>query len=192
MEQIDPRKLLGQIAQILEKLSISYIVTGGMAVVAWGRPRFTADIDTVIELQAKKIEKLAEKLSGLGETGYVNTEAIRDALKTHGEFNFIDGNTGMKVDFWISKNDAFSKSEFKRRIAQNVLGAKIYFVSPEDLILSKFRWHQITPSDRQLEDVESVFKISGNKLDVKYLVAWAKKLGVEKLLSPFLKNHQFS
>ena len=189
MEEIDPRHLLIKIAQILERLSIPYVVTGGMAVFLWGRPRYTADIDTVIELQTEKTEALAKELMKLGETGYVNADAIREAVSRGGEFNFIDGTTGMKVDFWISKNDEFAKSQFTRRVAQDVLGTNVYFLSPEDLILAKLRWHHVTPSSRQLEDVESVFAISGDKLNREYLVAWSKTLGVFDLLSPFLEKH---
>lgn len=43
-ETIDPRDLLVQVAKILDKLKISHIVSGGMAVFVWGRPRFTDDI----------------------------------------------------------------------------------------------------------------------------------------------------
>lgn len=188
MEQIDPRKLLVRIAQILEDLHIPYVITGGMAVVVWGRPRFTADIDTVIVLRQENIEKLADELMKLGDTGYVSKEAMKEALKTRGEFNFIDGNTGMKVDFWIPQDNDFTTSQFRRRVARNILNTTVYFVSPEDLILSKLRWHKISSSSRQLEDVESVFKISGEQLDKEYLIKWAEELKVSELLSPFLQK----
>ena len=55
--------------------------------------------------------------------------------------------------------------------------------SLEDLILAKLYWQQISPSSKQLEDVESVFKISGDKLDRKYLAKWVAKLGVRDLYS---------
>ena len=45
MEQSDPKRLLIQVAKILERLNIPYFITGGIAVFVWGRPRFTADID---------------------------------------------------------------------------------------------------------------------------------------------------
>ena len=187
MEEIDPRHLLVKIAQILERLGIPYIITGGMAVFVWGRPRYTADIDTVIELQTEKTETLAKELMKLGETGYVSIDAIAQAIRTGGEFNFIDGNTGMKVDFWISKNDEFSKSQFERRVPQNILGTAVYFISPEDLILAKLRWNQLTPSSRQLEDVASIFTISRDRLNQEYLSKWAKTLGLFELLSKIEK-----
>jgi hypothetical protein len=51
-ETSDPRHLLIEVARALTKLNITYFVTGGMAVFVWGRPRFTADIDIVINLAA--------------------------------------------------------------------------------------------------------------------------------------------
>ncbi len=158
--------------------------------VAWGRPRYTADIDTVIELRDENIEILAKALMRLGKFGYVSKDAMKEALRMRSEFNFIDGNTGMKVDFWISKNDAFARSQFERRVAQKIYGTKVYFASPEDLILSKLRWYKLSSSDRHLEDIESVFAVSADKLDREYLIKWGKNLGVFKLLSPFLVTPQ--
>lgn len=54
--------LLIKIAEILDKLKIPYIITGGMAVSVWGRTRYTADIDIVVELLAKNINFLAKEL----------------------------------------------------------------------------------------------------------------------------------
>ena len=188
MEEIDPRKLLIKVVQILERLNIPYIITGGMAVFVWGRPRYTADIDMVVEMQAEKVEDLAEELMKLGETGYVDTEAIREALKTEGEFNFVDGTTGMKVDFWILKKEPFDQSRLQRRVAKEVLGEQVYFSSPEDLILMKLLWARDSVSTRQLEDVESVLAISKGEIDMGYLTQWAKELGVQDILHKLLKS----
>lgn len=179
METIDPRHLLVKIAKILERLKIPYLVTGGMAVLIWGRPRFTADIDIVIEFKAKDINGLVASLSKLGEASYIDRNMIEDALTRKGEFNFIHGDTGIKVDFWIlDKSDAFEIDRLKRRIGKNLLGQQVYFISPEDLILSKLRWHkQSGGSTRHLEDIESVIKISGKKLDMEYLEKMARKQG---------------
>ncbi len=172
----------------LNRLKIPYMVTGGMAVFVWGRPRFTADIDIVIEIEPPKIEDLEKALLSLEKSGYLDKDLMLRALHTNGEFNFIDWTTGTKVDFWIyKKQDPFDISRFKRRRAKKILGEMVYFTSPEDLILIKLLWFGQSESTRQLEDIESVLKISGDKLDMNYLNKWAKKQGVFKILSR-LKN----
>ena len=182
MEIADPRRLLARIAKILNELQIPYIITGGMAVLVWGRPRFTADIDIVVELREANIGNLERSLRALGKTGYIDRNAMEHAILTKGEFNFIDGTTGVKVDFWMLLNDPFDASRLKRKVRKTIAGEPVYFTSPEDLILIKLQWYKDSQSSRQREDVESILKISGDSLDMEYLAQWAKKLGVQEIL----------
>jgi len=185
-EATDPRQLLANIAKILKDLKISYIVTGGIAVLLWGRPRFTADIDIVIELSTNDLNKLQIALKGLGKTGYIDKKTMDDAVRNRGEFNFIHGNTGVKVDFWVMQNTAFDLSRMRRKVYRTILGEKISFSSPEDLILIKLFWAKESLSTRQLEDAESIMQISRKKLDKRYLMLWSKKLGVAKILNKII------
>ena len=189
MEQIDPRQLLAGIANVLNRLKIPYLVTGGMAVYVWGRPRFTADIDIVISLKYENVAELKSALLTFRKRGYIDDWAMKEAIRSKGEFNFIDVESGIKVDFWIPKESKQVFSEqLKRRKAKKVFNEKVYFISPEDLIISKLVWYQKSGgSSRHIEDVESVFKISDEKLDISYLKKQAAKLGVSGLLKKFLK-----
>ncbi len=187
MEQTDPRTLLVNIAQIFEQLKLPYLVTGGMAVLIWGRPRFTADIDIVIELNPSDVGGLTKALKDLNKAGYIDEDIAEEVVRRGGEFNFIDGVTGVKVDFWIFDKGNFDLSRLKRRVAKEILGQKIYFTSPEDLILSKLKWFKESHSNRHLEDAESVLKISGAELDMKYLNEWAEEIGVMDGLKKLLR-----
>lgn len=191
MPEADPRHLLVAVAKALKRLKIPYLVTGGLAVLVWGRPRFTADIDIVIELAEHDIQRFAKEFRALGRAGYIDEEMIRDAVLRHDEFNFIDGETGVKVDFWVrDTRDPFDASRFKRRVKKQILGEPIYFVAPEDLILIKLKWHKDSGSSRQLEDIESIFKISSDKLDLVYIEKWAKKLGGLDIIRGLIKGVQ--
>lgn len=184
----DPRHLLVSVVKILEDINIPYIVSGGMAVFVWGRPRFTADVDIVVELKKTQIDKLNLALRKLGENVYIDKEMMEDALLRQGEFNFIDNNTGTKVDFWILKNTKFDQARLKRKIKKIILGRSVYFTSPEDLILMKLIWHKDSGSFLQLDDIKSIFKASGKKLDMQYLKKWAVQLDVSDILENLLKD----
>lgn len=189
MPEVDPRQLLVKIAKTLKRLKIPYLVTGGIAVLVWGRPRFTADIDIVIELQESKASNLMKALRGIGKAGYIDEATIRDAIRRQNEFNFIDGDTGVKVDFWpLRRNDPFDSSRLKRKIAKRILGESVYFTSPEDLMLVKLKWYKESGSSRQMEDVESIVKISGDKLDKSYLKQWSRGLDIEEELVRVLEK----
>ena len=165
---------------------MKYAVTGGMAVFVWGSPRFTADIDIVVQLRKEDVERLMVALERLSKISYINKDAMHWALERHGEFNFIDGVSGIKVDFFVLGEGAFERDQLHRRIAREVLGEKVFFVSPEDLILSKLRWHKEGGSSRQLEDVESVLKME-KKLDMKYIQKWAKIHFTDKIFESLRK-----
>jgi len=87
----------------------------------------------------------------------------------------------------LKKKDSFDLFRLKRRVAKKILGQEVYFTSPEDLILSKLVWYQKTASSRHLEDAESILKVSGKKLDTKYLKQWAEELGVLEILNEYLE-----
>lgn len=181
--------LLIKVATILDDLKIPYIITGGMAVSIWGRPRSTFDIDIVVELLPKNINKLARKLLAVDKDVYISEDAIKEALQNKGEFNFIHPKSQLKVDFWIVKNE-FNKQEIKRAIPKMIERKKINFVSPEDLILSKLLWYQMSQSTRQLEDIESVLVIS--KVDLNYVKKLAVKHNTIKILNKLLQKNDLS
>src|SRR3989338_1057449 len=153
MEEINPSKLLTQVTEVLDKLEIPYFITGGFAVSVWGRPRATFDIDVVIELVEPKVSALASALRKIYKAGYIDEISAIDAIRHQSEFNFIDPLTGLKVDFWVTKQDKLSLLKLKRKILKKIGGKTVYFISPEDLILSKLIWYQMGESTRQLEDI---------------------------------------
>jgi len=185
MEISSQEKLLIEIVKILDNLAIKYFITGGFAVSVWGRPRATFDIDIVVKIVESQADKLAKAWRNISKAGYADEKITREAIKNKSEFNFIDPNSGLKVDFWVEKEGKDNPSEFKNRKSKKISGQRVFFVSPEDLILSKLQWHKLSPSDRHIDDVKSVFRISGEKLDKKYLNYWVKKLGLSEIMEEF-------
>lgn len=175
-----PTDLLIQIAKILNELGIAYYVTGGFAVSVWGKPRFTADIDLIISMTRFQKNDFAQKIKAIFPNGYLDKNQIDTALSRQGEFNFVEPNSGMKIDFWIAKKDEFEKQCFKNKKSRDI-GYKVDFISPEDLIISKLIWFKESGSNRHLEDVQTVLSIANP--DKKYLKGWTQKLGLQKELA---------
>lgn len=182
MKKTNHEKLLRKVSHLLDNLGIDYFITGGFAVSVWGRPRATFDIDMVIEMTNVDIKKLASRLRGLSKNSYVEEETMREAVETKGEFNFIDPATGVKVDFFVLGETSWDREKVQRKIKKDIYGVKTYFISPEDLILSKLKWCKLAESNRHLEDARSVLNVSRDKIDNDYLRSWAEKLGISKPL----------
>ena len=58
------QQLLGKIAQILTKLHVPYMVIGGQAVLVYGEPRMTRDIDITLDADIDILDKILLALSG--------------------------------------------------------------------------------------------------------------------------------
>ena len=181
MEISSQEKLLIETAKILDELKIDYFITGGFAVSVWGRPRATFDIDIVVNMREPQAEQLASAWKMMCNTGYADANMAREAIRKGGEFNFIDPDSGLKVDFWSKKENFGLPKEFERKKIKKINGQKICFISPEDLILSKLEWHKISPLEKHMDDIKSVLKISGDILDKEYLDYWIEKLELENL-----------
>lgn len=166
-----------EIAKVLDRLKIPYYVSGGYAVSIYGRPRFTADLDIIIKMSMAESGDFAKRMEKLFPTGYVDKDQIDNALKNYGEFNIIDPETGLKIDFFVPKQGEFEKSCFEMAKTKDV-GYRVKFTSPENLIISKLIWYRESLSTRHLEDIEGV--LAASKINQKYLHSWVKKLGLEK------------
>lgn len=174
MEQSDVvRHTLG----VLERLVVPYAIVGSFASIAYGEPRFTRDIDILIDLPQDRVVDLCRGF--LAPEWYVSEQAALSAVRSRGQFNVIHIESGNKIDFIISRDDAWCRLQFERRqsigVLENLLG---YAVHPEDVILGKLLYYREGGSDKHLRDIAGVLQISSELIDRSRLEEWARKLGV--------------
>jgi hypothetical protein len=163
MEQLDVIKWF---VDKLEKKKIQYFITGSIASSYYGIPRLTHDLDVVLTIVEKDVEIIMELFKN---DGYISKEGIVEALSGSGMFNFVHHETGFKIDFWIDKGDAFTKSCFNRvRKLELSEGFWAFVASPEDVLLHKVYWDHLMPSERQIHDAHGIIAVQGSKLDLKY------------------------
>lgn len=175
------REILLTISKLLTELQIPYLLTGGFAASYYGYPRATHDIDFVLEIEMAQYPKLEKALRQLPNSFLVDWEEVKKGIKQHLHFNVLHVDSGIKVDFWSVKKSDFNVSRFKRKKKAAIFNEKIWLVSPEDLILIKLKWCKEVRSERHMRDCVGIIKIQEEKLDNRYLLHWAKKLGVENL-----------
>lgn len=172
-----PDELLRRVTGVLERLRIPYLVTGSTACVFFGEPRFTNDIDVVLEVEAGDIPELCRAFPE--DEFYLSEEAATAAVRRRGQFNLIHPRSGLKVDLIVSAGSAFDQSRFQRaRRLQPGPNFSAWFASPEDVILKKLEFYQRGGSDKHLRDIGGILRVSGASLDYDYLDNWARELGL--------------
>ena len=56
----------------------------------------------------------------------------------------------------------------------------MWFISPEDLVISKLSWAKDSHSEMQLKDVQNLVK-TVDSLDLKYIENWISQLRLEQI-----------
>ena len=153
------------------------MLTGSLALTFYTTPRMTRDIDLVVEISAKDIERVVQ---GFELQFYIDQNAVIQAVQDEGMFNLLHNEFHVKVDLIIRKADKFRQTEFQRRKSFSLMGTKVWVVSPEDLILSKLYWAKESRSEMQIRDICSLLK-SVKDLDIIYMKKWLDQLGVRSL-----------
>ena len=165
----------------LDRLGVDYLVGGSIASSVHGRPRTTQDVDIVARIGKRDVEPLVR---GLEHEFYVDAEMITDAIERRASFNVIHLETMLKVDIFVFSGDEFAVEEMKRRVAVPLREARVWFASPEDIVLQKLDWFRKGEgvSERQWRDVLGVLAVQGERFDIAYVRRWADRLGLNELL----------
>lgn len=169
----------------LNTADFAYMVTGSMASNFWGVPRSTHDLDFAIQLPPAAVPRI---VTAFGNDFHIDEQAVRAAYRPPYQFNAIHRGSSFKVDFWLPANTPFEREMFRRRAQETVFGTPAWIATPEDIILHKLYWNQLTPSDRQLDDAAGVFAVQRETLDRDYLHRWATELGVGQTLNLLLEG----
>lgn len=165
----------------LNLLRIPYLVTGGVASVIYGEPRFTRDIDLVVALQPQDARRFAAAFSAeefyVPPVEVIAEESGRDA---HGHFNVIHQATTMRADVYLPGGDALNAWAFAHKVTRTVDQDEVTVAPIEAVILSKLRYYQMGKSDRHLRDIRLMLTVNGDLVDRPELERWAARLGVER------------
>jgi hypothetical protein len=183
MSLAEPIQVTLEVAAVLDKLGVRYLVGGSLASSVYGIPRSTHDLDLLVELPGSKVDAFVHELSG---SFYVDRDMIFDAIRRRATFNIVHLQTMFKVDLFVSDRSELLALEMDRRqpIDLGEPPRRVFVCSPEDIVVQKLDWYRRGGgvSDRQWGDVVGVLKVRGQKLDLAYVRRWCAELGLTELL----------
>lgn len=184
---MDQAELLRYTVHALDRVGIPYAIVGSFASGFWGEPRFTQDIDIVIQLSSERVKRLCEEFPT--SEFYLSESAARDAVAQNSQFNVIHPASGNKIDFMISGSGDWPTQQLARRKQLQVFPDQSASVAaPEDVILGKLIYYREGGSDKHLRDIAGILQISGNLVDRDYVAAFAAKFGVIEIWQSILSQ----
>ena len=158
-------KLIKKIAQYLDKEDIGYMLIGGQAVLLYGTPRLTRDIDITLGIDTDKLPQIERLCSKLGLK--ILPENPEDFARDTKVLPAEELKLRIRVDFIFS----FTPYETQaiQRVREVVMdGYPVKFASCEDIIIHKM----LAARAVDLEDVKNILIKNKNSIDVEYIRKW--------------------
>jgi hypothetical protein len=164
-------ELLKRLAIALDRAALPYMVFGGQAVLLYGEPRLTRDIDITLGVAPDRADAV---LRVIGELQLqVLVADARQFLNETLVLPALDPASNIRIDF------VFSLTEYERQaIARSNIvqlgGVAVRFVTLEDLVVMKV----IAGRPRDLEDVAAVLRKNPG-FDRQHVERWLQNFDAE-------------
>jgi predicted nucleotidyltransferase len=171
--------LLGRIAQALDSRRIPYMVIGGQAVLLYGEPRLTRDVDITLGAGPEQLPTLLEAAQ---EQGWrVLADSPQEFVARTRVLPCLDPASNLRIDMIFSFTP-FERQAIERARTVRVGSLDARYASPEDLVILKV----LAGRARDLEDVRAIL-LKNPALDLQHIQKWLGILaqGSEDLLARF-------
>ena len=159
--------LIENIASALEKVNLPYMIIGGQAVLLYGEPRLTKDIDITLGIGVNEYKKILSTITELNLKILIdNPESFINEFMV---LPVIDEKSGIKIDFIFSFT-LYEKDAIKRSKKVKLGKTMVNFASLEDVVIHKI----IAGRARDLEDIRNIL-LKNQNFDKEHIYKWLKE-----------------
>jgi hypothetical protein len=166
------QKLLTKIANELDRLRLPYMVIGGQAVLLYGEPRLTKDIDITLGVGVEGLAQITDLIRGLSLKVLVDDP--EPFVQKTMVLPVIEDASGIRVDF-IFSHSPYEQQAIARAREVPFGETPVKFASLEDVVIHKI----IAGRGRDIEDVKAIL-LKNPGYDADYITRWLKEF--EQLL----------
>jgi hypothetical protein len=152
-------RILAAVADILKAGGQGWYVFGAQAVLAYGRPRLTADIDITVMAELGQVPELVSRLGAAGLV--LQSAATKSFVRRTRVLPFVHEPSGIPVDIVLAGPGL--EEEFVANARELVLaGVTVPVISPEDLIVTKI----LAGRPKDMDDVDGILREQLPALDL--------------------------
>ncbi|MFN3480222.1 MAG: nucleotidyl transferase AbiEii/AbiGii toxin family protein [Thermodesulfovibrionales bacterium] len=160
-------ELLSRLGRSLEDKEIPYMIIGGQAVLLYGEPRLTRDIDITLGISTDRLKDIIQIIEDIPLK--ILPEDVYEFVGKTMVLPAFHEDTGIRVDFIFSFTP-YEQEAIQRARVVLIKGTDVKFASPEDVIIHKI----FAGRPRDIEDVRGII-LKNPKLDLRYIEGWLKE-----------------
>lgn len=146
-----PVRLIAALAEALEAIGAQWYLFGAQAVIVWGRPRLTADVDVTVFLQPEDPARLVARLEDAGFSLRV-PPSVEFTTRTR-VFPFLHHDTGLPLDLVLG-GPGLEEQFLDRAVRVDLGGVVAPVISAEDLIVTKV----LAGRPKDVDDVDGLLR----------------------------------
>lgn len=154
-----PAELLRALSTALTELGVGWYVFGAQAVLHWGRPRFTEDVDVTVHLGSVDTSSL---LACLERRGFnLREEGTAAFIAETRVVPLVFASSGWALDVVLA-GQGLEEAFFQRSVSIELApGLAVRLISAEDLVVTKI----LAGRPKDLDDVDGVLRAQAGTID---------------------------
>ena len=124
-----------ELLQLLNEFEVEYLIVGGFAVMKYGEPRYTKDLDVWVHNSPEKSVRVVEALKKFGAP--LEHDQITSDTFNQKQVVYQIGIAPVRVDILSEITGVKFPDAWRKRVASTFFGVPVHFISLDDLRTNK-------------------------------------------------------
>jgi len=124
-----------ELLQLLNQFEVEYLIVGGYAVMKYGEPRYTKDLDVWVHNSAPNSIRVVQALKKFGAP--LDHDGIDAETFAGKQVVYQIGVAPVRVDILTDITAVEFSDAWKKKVASSFFGVPVHFISLDDLLTNK-------------------------------------------------------
>ena len=124
-----------ELLQLLNESQVEYLIVGGFAVMKYGEPRYTKDLDLWVNNSRQNSARVADALKSFGAP--LEHDGIDAETFTDKQVVYQIGVAPVRIDILTGITGVAFTDAWTKRVAGTFFGVPVHFISLDDLATNK-------------------------------------------------------
>ncbi len=124
-----------ELLQLLNEFEVEYLIVGGFAVMKYGEPRYTKDLDVWVHNSPQNSPRVVGALKKFGAP--LDHDGITAETFTGKQVVYQIGIAPVRIDILTEITGVEFPDAWGKRVASTFFGVPVHFISLDDLVANK-------------------------------------------------------
>jgi hypothetical protein len=124
-----------ELLQLLNEFEVEYLIVGGFAVMKYGEPRYTKDLDVWVHNSLENSGRVVRALRKFGAP--LKHDGITEETFTDKQLVYQIGIAPVRVDILTEITGVKFGEAWRKKVASTFFGVPVHFISWDDLVTNK-------------------------------------------------------